>query len=65
MGHIVITINISLVVGWDSSVGIVTERGMHGPGTESWLGTRLPTPVQTVPVAHPLSVSPGSIASGM
>jgi len=42
-------------MGLDSSVSIVTRYGLDGPGIESRLGARFPSPVQTGPVAHPAS----------
>ena len=48
-----------VVVGRDSSVGIVTRYGMDGPGIESQWGARFSAPVQTDPGAHPASLSTG------
>ena len=54
----------------DSSVGIATSYGLHGPGIESREGARFSAPVQTDPWAHPDSYtmgtgsSPGGKAAG-
>jgi len=48
-------------VGRDSSVGIATGYGLHGPGIESWWGgARLSASVQTGPGAHPASCKMGT-----
>jgi hypothetical protein len=47
-------------VGRDSSVGIATRYGLHGPGIESQWWTRLSAPVQTGPGAYPASYSTGT-----
>ena len=54
----------------DSSVGIATRYGLHGPGIESRWGARFSTPVQTGPGAQPsllyngYRVFPGGKAAG-
>jgi len=42
-----------------SSVGIVTDYGLDGPGIESRWGRDFP-PVQTCPGAHPVSCTMGT-----
>ena len=44
-----------------SSVGIVTDYGLDGPGIESQWGRDFPS-VQTGPVAHPASCKMGTIS---
>ena len=44
-----------MVVGRDSSVGMATRYGLHGPGIESRWGAIFSAPVQTATVAHPTS----------
>ena len=57
-------------MGRDSSVGIATRYGLHGPGIESRWGARFSAPVQTGPGAYPVSCTmgkgyfPGSKAAG-
>ena len=56
--------NMVLIVGRDSSVGIATPYGLYGPGIKSWWGRDFPhlsrpvvgptqPPVQWVPVSFP------------
>jgi hypothetical protein len=45
----------AVLVGWDSSVGIVTCYGLDGPGIESRWRARFSASVQTGPEAHPAS----------
>ena len=48
-------------MGRDSSVGIATRYGVHGPGIESrWGGARFSAPVQTGPGAHQASCKIGT-----
>ena len=47
-------------MGRDSSVGIATDYGLHGPGIEFRLGARFSAPVQTGPGAHPASCTMGT-----
>jgi hypothetical protein len=46
--------------GRRSSVRIVTDNGLDGPGIESQWGTRFSVPVQTGPGAHPASCTMGT-----
>jgi hypothetical protein len=46
--------------GPGSSVGIVTDYGLHGPGIESRWGGRFSAPVHTGPGAHPASCTMGA-----
>ena len=48
------------MVGWDSSVSIVTCYGLDGPGIESRWGTRFFACVQISPGAHPASCAMGT-----
>jgi hypothetical protein len=43
-----------------SSVGIVTEYGLDGPGIESRCAARFSAPVQTGPGTHPASCTMGT-----
>ena len=54
------------MVGWDSSVSIVTCYGLDGPGIESRWGTRFFACVQISPGAHPAScaMGTGSLSQG-
>ena len=36
LSSFIIIVFIVVVVGWDSSVSIVTRYGLDGPGIESW-----------------------------
>jgi hypothetical protein len=54
-GRVQIYISNYLTAGRDSSVGIATRYGLHGPGIESRWGARFSAPVQTGPGAHPAS----------
>ena len=49
-----------IFVGRDSSVGIVTDYGLDGPGIESRCETKFSAPVQTGPGAHPASYTMGT-----
>ena len=49
-----------IIMGWDSSVGIVTRYGLDGPGIESQLGVRLYAPMQTDPGAYPACYTVGT-----
>ena len=44
----------------DSSVGIATGYGLHGPGIESRWGSRFSALVQTGPGVHPASCTMGT-----
>jgi hypothetical protein len=46
--------------GPGSSIGIVTDYGMYGPGIESQWGRDFFAPVQTGPGAHPTSCTIGT-----
>jgi hypothetical protein len=46
--------------GPGSSVSIVTDYGLDGPGFESRWGARFSTSVQTGPGAHPASCTKGT-----
>jgi len=46
--------------GRDSSVGIATRYGLHGPRIEFRCGRDFPPPVQTGPGAHPVSYTMGT-----
>jgi hypothetical protein len=48
------------LVGWDSSVGIVTCYGLDSPGIESRWGARFSAPVQTGSRACPASYTVGT-----
>ena len=52
--------SVYLLVGRDSSVGIVTRYGLDGPGIESRWGSRFSAPVQTRPEAHSASCTMGT-----
>jgi len=54
-----IFIIISYIVGWDSSVGISACYRLDGLGIVSW-GGGCPTPIQTIPGAHPASYTVGT-----
>ena len=47
-------------VGRDSSVGIATGYGLHGPGIESRWEARFSAPVQNGPGAHTASCTMGT-----
>jgi hypothetical protein len=44
----------------DSSIGIATRYGLHGPGIQSRWEARFSAPVQTGHVAHPASYTMGT-----
>jgi hypothetical protein len=48
------------ILGRDSSVGIVTDYGLGGPGIESRWEARFYAPVQTGPGAHPAPYTMGT-----
>ena len=45
-------LNVSVLVGRDSSIGIANGYGLDGPGIESRWGARFSAPVQTDPGVH-------------
>ena len=47
-------------MGRDSSAGIATRYGLHGPGIESRSGVKFAAPIQTGPVAYPVSYTMGA-----
>jgi len=55
------------VVGRDSSVGVATRYGLHGPGIESRWGAKFSAPVQTGPGAQPAfcTMGTGSLFPGV
>jgi hypothetical protein len=48
------------MVGWDSSVGIVTRYMLEGPGIEYRWEAKFPAPVQTGSGAHPVFNAKGT-----
>ena len=57
-----IYLNMCLICGPGSSVGIVTDYGLDGPGVESRWGQAFP-PLQTGPGTHPASCTMGTGSS--
>ena len=49
-----------MIMGRDSSVGIVTRYGLNGPGIESRWGARFSAPFQTGPGAQTASCTVGT-----
>jgi hypothetical protein len=62
--YIILSTNILMTVGRDSSVGVSTRYGLDGPGIESRWGARFSAPGPTKPPNNGHRVIPGGKAAG-